>query len=542
MLYAKSTRFERASRRLTPACVWSDMKRYLFAGMFAVFVMAIGTLPVSAQDDSVVAAQAGPALCRFGVNVANQPVTEFDIAPLRIGWYIDYGANSSPAHPNGADYVPIIRLAPSEVNGQPSYTYFPSGSALDAAIAGNPGADWIIGNEPDRLYYQDELLPQVYAEAYHDMYYLIKGKDPTARIFAGAIVQATPVRLQYLDLVLKSYIDRYSEPMPVDGWAIHNFILNERSCTHYGDAANKPADYAITKTQPTYNSGLVCWGADIPPGVSAVDGLVIRLYEPFYNPQTKVYTELPLTTDINLFAKQIVRFRQWMYDRGYANHPLYLSEYGVLLPERFGFTTAIVNKFMTDTFSYLLNTTDAKLGYPADNYRLVQRLSWYSTVDPGFNGSLYTSLSNVPTQPPFELSAIGANYRTYTAPISATTAVTLTELAIIPGSVLSTSVPASVTLRAVVGNAGNLVTPTPVTVRFFDPDGVQIGADQQVSVAGCGDTAVASVTWPDLQASDSGKQVRAEISGAGIPTLSKQATVVVASRQQFFPRIGRGIP
>lgn len=543
MVRIKSVQSGFESRRSTPALTWRRLARSGLAGMAVVVVLLAATVvQAHAQDNAEPADAPAPALCRFGVNVANQPVTEFDIEPLRIGWYIDYSANSSPSHPNGADYVPIIRLTPAEVNGQPSYNYYPSGAALDAAIAGNPGADWIIGNEPDRLYYQDELRPQVYAEAYHDMYYLIKGKDPAARIFAGAIVQPTPVRLQYLDIVLKTYVERYGEPMPVDGWAIHNFILNERSCGHYADEANKPADYAITKTQPTYNSGLVCWGADIPPGLTAVDGLVIRIYEPFYDPQTRKYSELPLTADINLFAQQIVRFRQWMYDRGYTNHPLYLSEYGVLLPERFGFTTSIVNKFMTDTFNYLLNTTDARLGYPADNYRLVQRLSWYSTVDPGFNGSLYTSLSNVPTQPPFELSPMGANYQAYTAPITVTTSVSLTELAIIPGSVLSTSVPATVTLRAIVGNAGNAVTPTPVTVRFYDPDGVQIGADQAVAVSGCGDTAVASVTWSGVQAADSGRQVRAEISGDGVPTQSRQATVVVANQQQFFPRIGRGIP
>lgn len=542
MVRTKPMFLGRESRRRASALLWHRLMSLLLVGGALLVALAVNAMPAKAQADPESVAVPAPALCRFGVNVANQPVTEFDLASLRIGWYIDYAANAAPAHPGGAEYVPIIRLAPAEVNGQPSYSYYPSGTALDDAIAGNPGAAWIIGNEPDRLYYQDELLPQVYAEAYHDMYYLIKGKDPTARIFAGAIVQPTPVRLQYLDIVLKTYIERYAEPLPADGWAIHNFILNERSCTHYGNAANKPADYAITKTQPSYNSGLVCWGADIPPGITAVDGLVIRLYEPFYNPQTRVYSELPLTTDMKLFAEQIVRFRQWMYDRGYTNHPLYLSEYGVLLPERFGFTTAIVNKFMTDTFSYLLNTTSTQLGYPADNYRLVQRLSWYSTVDPGFNGSLYTSLSNVPTQPPFELSAIGANYQAYTAPISVANAINVTNLEIIPGSVLSTSVPATVTLHATVGNAGNLVTPTAVTVRFFDPDGNQIGADQAVAVAGCGDTAVASVTWRNVKAADSGRQVRVEISADGTPTQSRQSTVVIVSQQQFFPRIGRGLP
>ena len=131
--------------------------------------------------------------------MAKVPVSEFDLSQLRIGWYIDYKAHVTAPHPNGAAYVPVINL---EQVGDSDYTSSPSESALDTAIADNPGADWIIGNEPDRRYYQNDMAPAAYAHAYHDLYYYIKSKDPTARIFAGAIVQPTPLRLQYLDKVL----------------------------------------------------------------------------------------------------------------------------------------------------------------------------------------------------------------------------------------------------------------------------------------------------------------------------------------------------
>jgi subtilase family serine protease len=59
------------------------------------------------------------------------------------------------------------------------------------------------------------------------------------------------------------------------------------------------------------------------------------------------------------------------------------------------------------------------------------------------------------------------------------------------------------TLSATIANSGNMITETgSVTVRFYDGDpssgGVQIGADQTVSLRGCGDNETVSVTWSDL--------------------------------------------
>jgi hypothetical protein len=316
-----------------------------------------------------------PPVCRLGVNISLAPAAEFDLAKLHIGWYIDYKAHVTAPHPNGAAYTPVINL--SQV-GESGFTSSPSGDALDTAIADNRGADWIIGNEPDRRYYQNDMAPKAYANAYHYLYDYIKSKDPTARIFAGAIVQPTPLRLQYLNEVLTNYWEMFGESLPADGWAIHNFILNERSCGRYQDPA-------------------ICWGADIPPGSNATDGLVITT------------DELQKTADVAFFEAQVIRFRQWMADNGYRDRPLYVSEYGILMPESYGFPPSLVNSYMTKTFDFLLNTKDEKLGYAADDYRLVQRLAWYSTVDPSFNGSLYRSTTESPLSPPFELTTIGEN-------------------------------------------------------------------------------------------------------------------------------------
>ncbi len=163
---------------------------------------------------------------------------------------------------------------------------------LGSIVDNHPGAIWLIGNEPDRKFWQDERLPEQYAHDYHDLYEFIKGRDPTAQIAAGNIVQPTPIRLAYLDRVLAEYQQAYGQSMPVDVWAIHNMILNERPDQ---------------------------WGAEIPPGMELSATLALTV---------------PIQGNDNVFTftQQIWAFRQWMADRGYQGYPLIISEYGVLMP------------------------------------------------------------------------------------------------------------------------------------------------------------------------------------------------------------------
>jgi hypothetical protein len=402
-----------------------------------------------------------PAFCQFGVNAAAN-IDNFDTAVLGMGWYIDYQARANPSHPNGADYMPMIRLQQVIIGGERTddYTYSPSGTALQNAITGNPGAAWIIGNEPDRIDVQDDMEPHVYAAAYHELYHLIKTADPDARILAGSIVQPTPLRLLYLDMVLQAYIDQFGQTMPVDAWSIHNFILNEVSCD--------------------YNPGN-CWGAEIPPGIDANFGEIIDIDD---------------LDNMDLFAERIVRFRQWMKDRGYGQLPLYLTEYGILFPGS-TYPPSRVNAFMNNTFDYMDAAQDPLLGYPGGNYRLVQKWSWFSTYSE-FNGDLFS-----PT-PPHNITAIGQNFANYTAVLSEQVDLYPWKLTSQSNPIISGGNPVTLTLDAAVANSGNLTAPTgPALVRFYDGDpqngGVQIGADQYVSIAGCGRMALATITWTGVE-------------------------------------------
>ena len=444
-------------------------------------------------------------LCRFGVNVTAN-IDNFDTPALRMGWYLDYTARVNPSKPGGTDYMPMVRLQQVWAGGERTddYTYSPSGSALANAILGNPGVIWIIGNEPDRIDVQDDMEPHVYAAAYNELYHLIKTADPTARIAAGTIVQPTPVRLLYLDMILSSYVEQFGKPMPVDAWNIHNFILNEVSC-----------DYDDTR----------CWGAEIPPGVNADFGERLTIDD---------------TDNMELFAERIIRFRQWMKNRGYGHLPLYLTEYGILMPPDLGFPAERVNAFMNASYDYMLTAKDPLLGYAADDYRLVQNWSWFSIYDPGFNGDLFNP------DPPYDMTAVGQNFADYTAVIPNEVDLYPWKINSISDPVVSNGQPVTLTLAATIANSGNLTQPSgPALVRFYDGDpqngGVQIGSDQFVSVAGCGQTDVATITWADVAPGTHTVYVwvdpNNEISETDIANNIRPFTVLVADPAAYLPLV-----
>jgi len=340
------------------------MRRLRSCGLGLLAALLLFALPIPA-------ARAGGPLGRFGVDMVKRfgRIDDYDIAPLRIAWYSDWTMTANPARPGGIEYVQLI-LTPL---GQT-----PALSLVGEAVDANPGALWLIGNEPECIY-QDNSTPEQYAEAYHRLYTYIKGRDAKAQVATGGIVQPTPLRLEWLDRVLAHYQATYGEAMPVDVWNIHNLILQERK----GD-----------------------WGCDIPNGLSETEG---RLYG------------IQDNDNIEIFKQHIVDMRVWMRDHGYRDKPLIVSEYGVLMPtEYYGFTPERVNAFMSASFDYLLSARDEDLGCPADGNRLVQRWAWNSLNEQpynldtgeGFNGALFDYQTR-------QITPAGTNYRQYTSALAA---------------------------------------------------------------------------------------------------------------------------
>lgn len=312
---------------------------------------------------------------RIGFNFSplhGEIASDFDVARLHAGWYNDYQIQAEPDRPVELTYVQTL------FSGGQSTLSEQQRAKLQTAAFANPGSIWLAGNEPDRVGIQDNMLPADYARYYHEVYTFIKGIDPTARIATAGIVQATSIRLRYLDHVLAAYQEMFGQPMPVDLWNIHNFMLREE---------------------------LNGWGAGIPPGLEA------------YASEGKLY-EVSDNGRIDLFQEQVIHFRRWMAANGYRQTPLIISEFGILMPELYGFPEEKVAQFLTDTFTFLHNATDPDIGYPEDDNRLVQAWSWYSlnerpydlVTKRGFNGHLYDIAGN-------RWTAAGQAFMKFTAPL-----------------------------------------------------------------------------------------------------------------------------
>ena len=194
--------------------------------------------------------------------------------------------------------------------------------------------------------------------------------------------------MAYLDIVWSEYQRSYGEPMPVDVWNIHAFVLREVQ----GE-----------------------WGASTPPGV---------------DPGCAMDYPARDGDNVDIFRDNLIAFRGWMKDKGQQNKPLIISEYGVLwLVDGSGqpfydeegkqFTPARVSQFMTRTFDLFLKGIYLDIGYPLDHHRLVQAWAWYSLSDDQYyNGYLFHSDSK-------QLSPMGQTYADYTAGLTTTRCCTI---------------------------------------------------------------------------------------------------------------------
>lgn len=459
---------------------------------------------------------AGPYLnCHFGTLPSMNPIDAYSVTSLNIGWYGSWGTKLNPPRPGGIEYVQTIRLSDGAVWGGQDHpgplSYSPSGSTLEAIIAANPGALWLVGNEADCIW-QDNVLPENYAQIYHSVYTFIKGHDPTSRVAAGGIVQPTPLRMQYLDLVLEAYDSLYGEPLPTDAWHMHSFILREASCDVYPDS---------------------CYGCEIPPGITAAHGMLYILDD---------------SDDIAIFQNRLVQFRQWLKDQGYQNTSLFITEYGTLLPyyaflyydsEGNPFDEARASAFMYDTFDYLLVASNPNTGYPPDENRLVQRWLWYSLDDTAnYGGALFEPATKDPMQ-------LANDFATYTAAISPTADLFAVDIGQMGPPPLSPSSSVTVTVRLRVSNPGNVAITQPITISLVDGEGAPLFPDQVITegISGCATVKEITVTWPNL--SSGGYVIRAivdpldEIDESNEDNNEAEGIVLVASTRVLLPLVPR---
>ena len=292
---------------------------------------------------------------RAGFGLSDQADPHYWSGQLNAGWYLDWKAEQRRnfQYPEHWQMVRFFRGC-----------VIPSRDATRWLVLHYPGKVWIIGNEPDVIA-QDAVTAEQYAQAYHDLYYLIKSTDPTALVAVAGVAQPSPLRLEYLDNVLAAYQNSYHEQMPVDWWTVHGYVLREERDS---------------------------WGVDIPPGMAPDQG---QLYEIEDHGRK------------DLFNQQIQAFRSWMAKNGYRQVPLALTEFGILMPADYGFPTSIKQQYLRDTFQWLATATDETTGFPQDGNRLVQRWAWFSLSD-----SLLPD-GNLADLEALELTSIGQAFRDF---------------------------------------------------------------------------------------------------------------------------------
>ncbi|HRI56432.1 MAG TPA: glycosyl hydrolase, partial [Anaerolineae bacterium] len=305
------------------------------------------------------------ARSRLGVGVPrNVTDFQFDAAMARqlgMGWYLDWHIDATPVITDGLEFAQLYAMR--------RFNLPLRRDRIAEALAANPGALWLAGNEPDVIW-QDNQTPEQYAQLYHQLYTFVKTLDPSAQVAIAGVTQVTPLRLQYLEEVLAAYQRLYGQEMPVDVWNIHAFILREERDS---------------------------WGVSIPPGIDVDQGTLWEIED---------------HDNLDLFRQQIVDFRRWMVKQGQRDKPLIVSEYGILMPTEYGFPPERVAAFMTETFDFLLNAADPDIGYPADGNRLVQRLTWYSLSD-----TVYPT-SNLVDPKTGELTLLGQTFANYAASLA----------------------------------------------------------------------------------------------------------------------------
>lgn len=469
--------------------------------------------------------------CRYGVGLIPESYAATQwMSTVKSGWYVNFSHYKTYESPT-ADFVFTIRLRQAFGPGGvrlDEYTvnprlidYYEEGGdmkpGLGAFLQLYPGATWAVGNEIEiDNHLQDNIMPDLYAKAYHDVYHYIKSVDPTAKVAIGSLLQTTPGRLQYLDIMFDTYESLYGEPMPVDVWNTHLYILAERTM----------------RPEPQYADGKIALGTDPElaifstgnrnhcpaPGVEDI---------PQNDPRPDVFCRAERDST-RIISEQLYSLRGWMKDRGLQNVPLIITEYSILAhyngtladgtcdgtKDEFGncFDPDRVARYLVNSTNFMETTKDETIGYPADDYRLVQRWAWYSIHTP----YLVANASNLlvkdfdklyPSGSVDALTAVGHSYR-FQAEKYAT--VNLVGESAGEGSIF-VEYPedkGTATITASFRNTGSYSVIAPFTVTFYsdaaltNPIGTaEVNPENTGPVLGCSwleASETVTLSWPDL--------------------------------------------
>lgn len=524
-----------------------------------MFVVGFSNRPIDATSDAF--SQSTPMFCQNGSTFIESNDSDNLVLGhsqgMNLGWFVKFSSIPG-AYTNEAESVPIIRFKPAyDASGNRTYDYFitqagviddpgvsilgipnngvpneyPLGPQLEDGgigllVRSNPGKTWIVGNEVDRIHVQDSLMPSTYATAYHDVYNYIKSIDPTAQVATSALVQVTPGRIQYLDLVLDAYRRQYGVDMPVDIWTFHVYVIPE---VIYHDRSRDSGAAAALGT----DRNIAISDADVG---GAIDSTLCSRADVYCRSEHD---------DIELFKEHVIRMRTWMADRGYKETPLLLTEWSILWPrdiiDEFGnaFPYSRAATYLDETLAFLESASDPNIGYSLDRNRLVQRWSWYPVTTT--SSELANSSELVANG---ALTSVGIAYRDRINQQGGP------YIDLIVDDVFSSATPlqpgestADVTVTFAVRNAGNVATSSTYVANIIDTsdDSIVTSTVIPAGVGGCTtDIVHVDATWSGLAAGN--YDFKVEIVDPADPTPANNSgtsSVYIGTRGIFMPLTSR---
>jgi hypothetical protein len=146
-------------------------------------------------------------LGRFGVCAEHTEDLGQQLDALGDVWYYDYTYVTPTAPGHGRLFM--IRHRPFD-------------ERLAEIMRENRGAWWAVGNEPNDPN-QDYRTPAEYAQLYHEFHSWAKGIDRRARIIPAGFADAD---WPWAEAFRESYREQYGRYPPVDGWNLHNYVLD----------------------------------------------------------------------------------------------------------------------------------------------------------------------------------------------------------------------------------------------------------------------------------------------------------------------------
>ncbi len=532
----------------------------IFFIVLIVCMLFLGLWSLLNPEPVAFAQETQPVNCRYGVNNLTGRSSNQWISTLGAGWWIDFSWEpKGPTVPSASEHYPQIRIRQNRVGDTflPTYVVTPalnfSEDGLGTAVLNNPGHIWLVGNEMDvDNITQDSMMPDMYAQAYYDVYHYIKGLDNNAQIANAGLSMMTPGRMQYLDIVWDTYQTLYGEPMPVDVWNMHLYILSE-----------------IRPWDGGYSDGKVALGTD--------PDIAIKAPYAGQPPATECAKEDVYCRaehdDMDIFIEQVNNMRLWMKDHGQQDKPLILSEYSQLYPfvdyddpvnptecylmDEFGhcFTANRVTQYMQNTMNYLATATDPALGYPQDGNRLVQQWNWFSMVTfPGTTGSssdlLKQNYADFDYGDPAAFTQMGNAYQDLVAAQPTSVNLVAGNAANAVGHLVAPATTADVTLSVSFRNAGTTSIIDPFEVTFYADAAMDIDDEigtavvdptTQGAINGCAwgrNSDTASVLWTDLDVGTHNFWVKIDSNDA-IDDETNENDNVTSGQVTIFPRANR---